>query len=181
VNWQGGPIRQNGFVVTDIHEAMDYWISAFGVGPFFHIQDQPVNDFRHRGEQQDLRISVALAQSGGIQIELIQPLDDSPNAFTEFAGRGQDGLQHVAYWTTDFDSVTAEAERRGLTLVQCGRSGSGAPNERFAYYETSHPAAPLIEISEAHGRKSQLFSAVAQAAADWDGTDPIRDMAVLLS
>jgi hypothetical protein len=38
-----------------------------------------------------------------------------------------------------------------------------------------------VEISEVRGRKRALFDAVAAAARDWDGTEPIRDMTTLVA
>jgi catechol 2,3-dioxygenase-like lactoylglutathione lyase family enzyme len=179
--WQGGAIRQNGFVVRDLDAALRYWTRTLGVGPFFRIAEQPLVGFAYRGEPSAMRMSVALAQSGGIQIELIEQLDDAPSAFRDFARTTGEGLQHVAYWTDRFDEVTAAAERRGMVKVQGGRSGSGGPDERFAYYEAPGGPAPMVEISETLGRKAELFEAVARASVAWDGREPVRDMAELLS
>ncbi|WP_033295825.1 VOC family protein [Amycolatopsis jejuensis] len=172
-----GPIRQNGYVVEDLHRAVRHWTDVIGVGPFFVVDDQPLNGFRFRGEPSDARISVALAQSGGIQIELIQPLNDAPSAFTEF---GREGLQHIAFWTDEFDTAMREAGRRGLTVLQEGCSGSGAPDERFVYFAAEQHPGTMIELSETCGAKGALFRAVAAAAEGWDGTDPVRDMRSLL-
>lgn len=180
MNWRPGPMRQNGIVVADIDAAIRYWTETMRVGPFFRIADQPLVDFMHRGHPSSARISVALAQSGGIQIELVQPLDDEPSAFNDYRRRVGEGLQHVAFWTDEFDSLDDRARRSGLIPVQWGRSGSGGSNERFAYFETPDAAAPMIEISETLGRKALLFAKVARAAEGWDGADPVRDMSELV-
>ncbi|OZM75684.1 VOC family protein [Pseudonocardia sp. MH-G8] len=171
-----GPVRQNGYVVRDIHAALHHWTQVMGVGPFFRIARQPVNGLRYRGETSDASVSVALAQSGGIQIELIQPLDERPTAFRDFLRTGREGLQHVAFWTDDFDGAMQEAGRRGLTVLQEGCSGSGSPDERFVYFAEEHHPGTMIELSETCGAKGRLFRAVAAAAQGWDGTDPVRDM-----
>jgi hypothetical protein len=175
-----GAIRQNGFVVADLDDAIRDWTDRLGVGPFFRIAEQPLVGFTHRGAPSEARIAVALAQSGGIQIELIQPLDEHPSAFTEYRRTSGAGLQHVAHWTQEFDQAIALLRARGLRLVQSGRSGSGGPDERFAYFEVPGSTAPIVEISETRGRKAALFAAVAAASEDWDGADPVRDMAELL-
>ena len=33
-----GAIRQNGYVVRDIESAMQHWVEAIGVGPWFHFR-----------------------------------------------------------------------------------------------------------------------------------------------
>jgi catechol 2,3-dioxygenase-like lactoylglutathione lyase family enzyme len=123
---------------------------------------------------------VALAQSGGIQIELIQPLDEHPSAFHDFLRAGRQGLQHVAFWTDDFDAALTAAGARGLTVLQEGCSGTGAPDERFVYFTAEQHPGTMIELSETAGAKGDLFRAVAAAADGWDGRDPVRDMGVLL-
>jgi hypothetical protein len=175
-----GPLRQLGYVVRDIDAAMRHWVLATGAGPFFYIDDQPLNGFRFRGQAASPRFSVALAQSGDTQIELIQQRNDEPSAFKEFTDRGLEGLQHVAYWTTDFDRQLTAARERGAAELQSGRSGSGAPDERFVYFEEGPYPGTVVELSEISGRKGELFRAVAAAAIGWDGSDPVRDMRTVL-
>ena len=177
-----GTIRQLGFVVPDLEQALRHWVERLGVGPFFHVGHQPVNDFTFRGEPSPApHFSVALAQAGPVQIELIQQHDDAPSAFLEFTREGREGLQHVAYWTTSFDDLTASVLGTGHVEVQAGRSGSGAPYERVAYFEAGGPLGTIVEVSEVSGRKKALFEAVAAAGTDWDGTDPVRDMTSLVT
>lgn len=175
-----GPLRQNGFVVRDIRRAMRHWTEVMGIGPFYYVAEQPLHHFSYRGSPSAPRISVALAQSGGVQIELIQQRNDAPSAFRDFLDAGREGLQHVAFWTEDFDAELSRARARGLEVLQAGRSGSGAPDERFVYFSAEAHPGTVIELSEIRGRKGELFRAVAAAARDWDGADPVRDMSGLL-
>ena len=41
-------------------------------------------------------MSIALANSGDLQIELIQQVNDAPSMYKEFLDAGHEGLQHVA-------------------------------------------------------------------------------------
>jgi hypothetical protein len=175
-----GPLRQLGYVVHDIDKAMRYWTDVAGVGPFFFLENQPLADFHYRGQPSGPQFSVALAQSGAVQIELVQQQNDERSAFKEFTDQGLEGLQHVAYWTTEFDQHLERARERGLVEVQSGRSGSGGQDERFVYLEPASGSNRLIELSEVSGRKGDLFRAVAAAAEDWTGEEPIRDMSEML-
>jgi hypothetical protein len=67
-----GAVAQNGYVVRDIRAAMDHWINVMGVGPWFYIDRVKTDYFRYRGKDSGLEMSVALANSGDLQIELIQ-------------------------------------------------------------------------------------------------------------
>ena len=96
-----GQIAQIGYVVTDIEASMQQWI-RHGVGPWFYIERVQTDYFRHRGVDSPVQLSIALANSGDVQIELIQQRNDAPSMYREFLDSGRSGAQHVAYWTTDF-------------------------------------------------------------------------------
>jgi Glyoxalase/Bleomycin resistance protein/Dioxygenase superfamily len=139
-----GQIAQIGYVVADIEASMLQWI-RHGVGPWFYIERVQTDYFRHRGVDSPVQMSIALANSGDVQIELIQQRNDAPSMYREFLDSGRSGAQHVAYWTTD-----------------------------FAYLDTEHDQGTVIEISDISGAKGQLFAYIREQAAAWDGTDPIR-------
>ena len=174
-----GTVRQLGYVVADLDAAMKHWLQGPGVGPFFHAASLSFTDFHLRGVPADPHVDAAFAQCGPVQIELIQLVDDQPSAFREFADEVGEGLQHVAFWTEDFDGLVERAVSRGYTEVQRGRSFGGAPDARFAYFDAGGHHGSVVEISEQGTRKAALWSAVARAAERWDGSDPIRDLATL--
>ena len=92
-----GEIRQNGYVVRDIDAALAHWTGTLGVGPFFYFERVPIADFRYRGEPSPVEVSIALANSGALQIELIQQRNDAPSMYRDFlrAGREEIGRAHV--------------------------------------------------------------------------------------
>ncbi len=63
-----GPVRQNGYVVRDIDAAMRHWVETLGVGPWFYIDRVQCDYFRYRGEASPVEMSIALANSGDLQI-----------------------------------------------------------------------------------------------------------------
>ena len=67
---------------------------------------------------------------------------------------------------------------RALSLgYKVGHEGQiGGEQGRFAYFDTqSHPGT-VIEISDISGAKGAFFDRVRQAAANWDGSRPIREV-----
>lgn len=170
-----GPIRQLGYVVRDIEAAMRTWSGRHGVGPFFFFERAPIRDLRYRGEPSDAAIAFALAQSGPLQVELIMPLDDRPSLYREFLQRHGERLQHVAYWTHDFERLWRHANDAGMAEVLAGCTGDAAG--RFAYFDSGGPNGTCIELSALSAPKAALFDAVAQAAVDWDGECPVRSYA----
>ncbi|HEX4587045.1 MAG TPA: VOC family protein [Mycobacterium sp.] len=169
-----GPIAQIGYVVRDIRASMDNWV-ANGVGPWFYVDRVQLDYFRHRGADSDLEMSVAMANSGDIQIELIQQRSDAPSMYKEFLDAGREGMQHIAYWSTEYQRLYDEAIAHGYKVVQEGCIGG--EQGRFAYLDTEHDQGTVIEISDISGPKGQFFSYINGAALDWDGSDPIRGLA----
>ena len=64
-----GPMRQVGIVVRDIEKAMRHWVEVCGVGPWFYAE--PMDEFRYKRRSYDLKVSIAVANSGDVQLELI--------------------------------------------------------------------------------------------------------------
>lgn len=170
-----GPIRQNGYVVPDIRAAMDHWVRVLGVGPWFYFDRVKVDWFRHRGEPSDIEVSIALANSGDLQIELIQQRNDAPSMYREFLDGGRAGLQHVAFWTTDYQALYDHALSIGYKIGHEGQIGG--ERGRFSYFDTELHPGTVIELSDISGPKGWFFEhVVKEAAVNWDGADPIREM-----
>lgn len=167
-----GAITQAGFVVPDIDKAMKHWTSVLGVGPFFYIEHVPVEDYQFRGKNYDLHFSVALANSGPLQIELIQQRDKTPSLYAEFTEAGRWGLQHVAFWTEKYDEDFAALEAKGFVAPMSGRVANG----RFAYFDTELHPGTVLELSEITGRKGDVFKIIRDASTNWDGSDPVRQL-----
>ncbi|CAG2153077.1 VOC family protein [Cupriavidus plantarum] len=173
-----GGVRQIGYVVRDIERAMRHWSEVLGVGPWFYKEAVGTTEFRYYGKPSALPdLSIALANSGGVQIELIQQRNDAPSLYRDSLdslARGGEGMQHIACWTDDaFDAFAARLIASGYVEGHGGRMGMRG---RFAYY--LHPDLPgnIVEISEMAGGKGEYFKTIAAAAMVWDGTDPIRRM-----
>ncbi|MBE9607241.1 VOC family protein [Acetobacteraceae bacterium H6797] len=166
-----GEIRQAGYVVPDIEAAMDYWSRVLGVGPFFYNPRVPIKNYIYRGESHEPHNSVALANSGPLQIELIQTRNDVPSMYRDFQQAGKSGLQHVAYWTQDYDADLERLLKEGFKPVMQGEVGEKG---RFIYFDTEYHPGTVIELSEVAGPKGTMFRMIKEASENWDGKDPVR-------
>lgn len=166
-----GPIRQLGYVVDDIEAAMAHWYNVMGVGPWYYNPQVPIEDYQFDGKSYQVHNSVALANSGPIQVELIQTRNDAPSMYRDFMQAGNRGLQHVAFWTQNYDADLAMMLEREFTPKMSGKVGE---NGRFVYFnEEAHPGT-VIELSEVMGPKGRMFDLIREASVDWDGKDPVR-------
>ena len=166
-----GPIRQIGYVVDDLDHAMASWV-ALGVGPWFVLRGMPMHA-TYRGEPCETTLSVAWSNSAELQIELIQQLDDTPSVFTEFLSARGAGFHQLAYWTADFEDTMRTVEKAGWPVVWSGGEGYGV---RFAYVEPPDAPAAVIEISELTEATAANAMFIRDAAAEWDGDNPVRDL-----
>jgi hypothetical protein len=170
-----GEIRQVAYLVPDIESAMDYWANTLGVGPWYYNPRVPIRNYRYGGESHEPHNSVALANAGGLQVELLQTRNDVPSMYRDFQRAGHLGAQHFAYWTENFDADLARAKATGFEVLMSGEVGA---NGRFVYFAAKpHPGAhpgTVIELSEVAGPKGRLFNLIREAAVGWDGRDPVR-------
>jgi hypothetical protein len=165
-----GSMRQVGIVVRDIDKAMRHWVEVCGVGPWFYAERLPLTAFRYRGEPHDIHISAALANSGDVQLELIQQRDAVPSMYQEFLRAGREGMQHWSSWPVNYRELLDRALANGWTIGQEGESARGP----FVYFQNEGHPGTVIEMAEATPTRMRIFDAVREAAVGWDGRDPIR-------
>jgi catechol 2,3-dioxygenase-like lactoylglutathione lyase family enzyme len=174
-----GSIRQIAFVVRDLDRALRYWTDTLGVGPFFLLPKLTPENYRYRGEPSPPPVvSIALGNSGDVQVELIQQHDDRPSAYRDFLEAGREGLQHVSSWLTrtEYDTTRSRLLATGTIIVHEGSIPGN--NVRFAYFATdSAPGGLLYEIADVmEPHVYPLMQMVAEAAKGWDGSDPVREL-----
>jgi len=168
-----GSIAQIGYVVRDIEASMREF-AARGIGPWFYVKGVKPENFTYRGEPSDMVMDVAVANSGDIQLELITPGNDAPSVYRDFLDAGHEGVQHVAYWSQNYQDLYDRALAAGFTVGQEGQIGG--TDGRFAYFQTEHHPGTVIEISDVGGGKKLVFDLIKLAAANWDGSNPIQEI-----
>ncbi len=140
-------IRQIGIVVRDLDKTMEAYWRILGIGPwriYSHGHPMvPVTMYRGRPENYSHR--VALADVGGLQIELIQHLGGE-TIYKEFINLFGEGVQHLGAFVEDARSTVKEAEAAGFKVIQSG-SGHG-PNRDGGYYylDTSKELGVVFEV-----------------------------------
>lgn len=170
-NTRFGPVMQLGFVVPDLERAVAHWSGTVGVGPFFLLDHVQFAETFYKGRPTTVDMSVAVAQWGHVQVELVQQFNDAPSIYSEFEGREAGGLQHLGVMT---DSVARDLERLrplGIEPVQWGSTANGI---RFAYLSTDQHPGAMIELIEHGPAIDGFFAVVREAARGWDGSKPMR-------
>ncbi|RLC91631.1 MAG: hypothetical protein DRI39_10040 [Chloroflexi bacterium] len=109
------PVSQVCIVVRDIEKAADYYTSTFGIGPF-SIDEINMEGPILRGKPITLHIKVGFAQSGPLQVELIQPVEGE-NLYTEFLATHGEGLHHLGFEVDDLKGILAELATEGIEPI----------------------------------------------------------------
>lgn len=163
---------QVAMIVDDLMAACTAWTRTTGIGPFLHVPHVLLEEFDYRGvKSSGLDFSVCLAQSGGVQIELVQQHDEGPSAYRDTIAKGREGFHHLAIYTGDYDSEYARYIDQGFVSAVDGTFGGF----RFCYIDTSASIGCMVELIEANPLQTEFFERIAAAAEGWDGvTDPIR-------
>jgi catechol 2,3-dioxygenase-like lactoylglutathione lyase family enzyme len=160
-------VRQLAYVVRDLDAALHYWTSVLEVGPFFLFEHCPLQDQRYRGQPSNVDVSLALGNSGDLQIELIQQHNDAPSVYREFLDAGRVGVMPV-----DYAAACAAYRARGVEAAfEC--TVGGAP---LTYFDTVASIGHYTELWDNSAVFKDLFLMVEDAAKGWDGREPVRRM-----
>ncbi|MEM6810350.1 MAG: VOC family protein [Pseudomonadota bacterium] len=165
-------VTQNAWVVSDLEAAAGAWSETLGIGPFF-MGTYPASlfeDMTYRGAPGELTMKTAIAYSGDLQIELIEPLGDAPNAYRDVYADGESGFHHVCFWSDDLDADLAAYAASGAVTVNVGRMRGGP---RFAYIDTRAQFGCMTELLEPHPHVVEMFAGWRERAEHWDGEEAI--------
>ncbi len=160
-------IKQIAYVVDDLDVAIDHWVRVLRVGPFFRIDNALVSDVRYRGAPSTAELSLAVGNSGGVQIELIALRNGAPSIYRELTR----GVNHLALLATDFDGETRRLEALGHPLAWALTLPGIC---RVHYHDTLAVFGHFIELWESTDAMRGFVDMVESAAAGWDGSEPVR-------
>jgi methylmalonyl-CoA/ethylmalonyl-CoA epimerase len=135
------PVSQIGLVVRDLEKAAAFYHSTFGIGPFSIVPKMRFDGIILRGRPTDSKVKLGFADSGPLQIELIQPLEGE-NIYTEFLRSGNEGLHHLGFEVDNFEGMLAKFERQGIEPLFWKNFGSMA----FAYLDTGKIGGVIVEL-----------------------------------
>jgi len=137
------PVEQIGIVVRDVDQAVEYFTSTFGWGPF-KIREGEQKGFTYDGRTGDCRLKMAFARSGNVEIELIQVLEgETPHS--DFLMRHGEGMQHLRFRVDDCDGMIAALAKAGVEPLWNQKFPGIAA---FAYMKTEKTSGLMVELFE---------------------------------
>lgn len=172
-----GSVIEHCHVVHDLDAALDHWTKALGAGPFYVGEMHFPEGHTYRGEPSVMAIKVALGFSGGLLIELIEPMADDHSVFSEALEERGPGFHHVML-REDYDSGRKRFEAMGYTAALENTTPLG---ERCVLMDTRDATGGYVEFMDLHIGFERLTQMMADAHESWDGSQPVRPMASLFA
>ncbi|NRA08328.1 MAG: VOC family protein [Myxococcales bacterium] len=110
-----GNLNHIGLVVENIEEAVEFYSSVFGLGPF-SVDTYTLESVSYRGKPVDAVMKAAFAFSGDFMIELVEVVEgETPH--TEFFRARGDGVQHMAFPVDDMETSLKRLAERGIEPI----------------------------------------------------------------
>jgi methylmalonyl-CoA/ethylmalonyl-CoA epimerase len=146
----GYSVRQVALVVPDLDVAVRGYHEALGIGPwtFHRITGQDLSAMTYRGRPANARMRYALAFSGELMLELIEPLEGE-SIWQEYLDARGPSLHHIAFYVDDFAAATGALAQRGWTNVQTGLGFGRSRDGQFAYHEHPSAVGTIVEVVKA--------------------------------
>lgn len=134
---------QIGIVVRDLEATMRTYVEDYGIGPWelYEFDPRKVAALDEGEPPTDAAWRLAVTMVGGVQWELVQPLDDRSLYARFLASRGE-GLHHVAVGGTAYRDALDGMRANGRRVI-LGGVYEGAT---FAYLSTDEDLKVLTEI-----------------------------------
>ena len=144
-----GEIHQIGIVVRDLQKTVDNYWATLGIGPWQIVKMEPpiLTDVTLREKPIEASMLAAIAQSGSIQLEVIQPLE-GPSIWKEFLEERGEGLHHIQPFAQDPKVVLAALKAMGVDVLMSGRIGDNI----FYYMDTEPLLGIILEFIDAGSR-----------------------------
>ncbi len=140
-------VVQIGIVVADAEDAARKYQQLLGIKSWNVNQVDTESgigrDFRLLGKDTPTKAKIAWADVNGVEIELIEPQDET-SVYAEFLRSRGPGVHHIMFGTEDFDGASAHLERSGLAPVAEGE----LQQSRFQLFDGSAELGLVIEIAE---------------------------------
>jgi len=134
---------QVSIVVRDLDAAMRTYVEDYGIGPWDVYEFNPgnVSGMHEGGTPVERSWQLALANVGGVQWELVEPLDGD-SVYARFLAEHGPGVHHVGVGVRDYDATIDELGARGQEVL-LGGTYNGVT---FAYLSTDRDLGVVTEI-----------------------------------
>jgi methylmalonyl-CoA/ethylmalonyl-CoA epimerase len=146
-----------------------------GVGPFY-VADFRLGNQVFRGMSADGTCRVGLSFHGDVQLEIIEPTNDSASPYLDVLDRAPAvpaaGLfHHFLIDTADYERTCQRLLDGGATE---GLRATLSDGRRMTYLDAMATTGCYIEVIEGGSASAPVWARMRQECARWDGSAPVR-------
>ncbi len=167
----GSRIVQYCYVVGNLEQGCARFRDLFGIAPFVGGADVELTDHHYRGAPAEpIRLRGVFAQSGDLNIELVEILSPDPSAFRDMFGAGEEGLHHVAMFSDDYEGEKQRWADAGHPVVSEFTTDFGA---KICYIDARGTLGHFIELYPEHPIIRAMYAQTVKETRDWNGAQLI--------
>jgi methylmalonyl-CoA/ethylmalonyl-CoA epimerase len=169
---QLGKAHHHGYLVEDIEATVGRLVEQFGAGPFFLIENVPLENLRSGDEVAEFVHSSAFGYCGDDPVELIETVRLAPDRVEKAFSGSRPRVHHVAYAVprAEVEALRGALDRRGLSTYLSAQLGE----VENTFHDASASLGHDVEIQVDSAEFREFFEMVRGGAEDWDGSDPLR-------
>ena len=133
-------VEQVAVICKDLDSTAAFLASTLGIGPF--VFSERNSQVTVDGKQSNARRKLGIAPMGGVDIELIQPMEPGTPYYKFVMARGE-GIQHIRFApVADLKATVANLEKMGYKTAYAGDFGGSS----FAYMESDKAKGFVLEF-----------------------------------
>lgn len=167
-----GQPHHTGYVVDSIEATVDRLVRQLGAGPFFLVEDVPLENARSGGEPAELVHDSAFGFCDGAAIELLEIKRAAPQRVEARWAGPRPRIHHVAYVVPGptVAGLRDSLEQGGLPEYLSAQLGE----LEMSFHDASATLGHDLEIHVDNPGLRGFFELVGASAEGWDGAEPLR-------
>lgn len=149
-------VTQIAILTPDIEKSKESWERFLGITdrPITESYDYERTHATYHGEPLHGRIRQVCFAFDNIELELIQPIGDTPSYWKECLDKNGPGVHHISFAVKNLDSCIEECEALGLSLQQKGSwPRESWPGGKYAYVDGTNSLHVVLELLEKEGEE----------------------------
>ena len=141
-----------GIVVKDINASIDHWTQFLGVDTKPNISiaaGNPDNPTQYKGKPSEAQAKLAFFHLDNIQVELIEPIGDTPSSWREFLETKGEGVHHIGFSVKGLGEQYIDIfGNDGMPMVQHGGWNGG----EYGYMDSADKLGVIVELLEFYNK-----------------------------
>ncbi len=169
-----GKAHHHGYLVGDIEATVKRLVEQLGAGPFFLIENVPLENVRSGDEPAEFVHNSAFGYSGDDPVELIETVSLAPDRVGKAFSGPRPRIHHVAYAMPRavVEDLRNELDQRGLPRYLSAQLGE----VENTFHDASASLGHDIEVQVDSAEFREFFEMVRGGAQGWDGSDSLRPL-----